>query len=82
MLIDQNDKTMAVVSTNAARAAYLRTGHAAEYLGLGKSTLERLRVHGGGPKFRILGARVVSYAITDLDEWASQHVRLSTSEAA
>jgi hypothetical protein len=38
---------------------YLRTADAAAYLGLGKSTLERLRWAGGGPKFRILGAKVI-----------------------
>ncbi len=61
---------------------YLRTADAANYLGMGKSTLERARIEGTGPKFRRLGSRIVTYAVADLDAWASQEIRLSTSEAA
>jgi len=61
---------------------YLRTADAALYLSIGKSTLERKRVDGSGPPFRILGSRIVVYAITDLDAWASQQVLMSTSEKA
>jgi len=60
--------------------AYLRTAKAAEYLGVGQSTLERKRIDGTGPKFRVLGSRIVTYAVTDLDAWASQQVLSSTSE--
>lgn len=59
---------------------YLRTADAAKYLGIGQSTLERKRIDGTGPKFRVLGAKIVSYAVTDLDAWAGQHVLSSTSE--
>lgn len=59
---------------------YVRTAAAANYLGIGKSTLERKRVEGTGPLFRILGSKIVVYAITDLDAWASTHVLMSTSE--
>jgi len=61
---------------------YLRTPAAANYLGIGQSTLERKRVEGTGPKFRRLGARIVAYAIDDLDAWAGEQVHISTSEAA
>ena len=61
-------------------AAYLRTADAAKYLGIGRSTLERKRIDGTGPKFRILGSKIVSYAIADLDEWAGRTVLNSTSE--
>lgn len=61
---------------------YQRTKSAAEYLGVGQSTLERMRIEGNGPKFRRLGQRIVVYAIEDLDAWASQEVRNSTAEAA
>jgi predicted DNA-binding transcriptional regulator AlpA len=61
---------------------YLRTPDAARYLGLGQSTLERKRVDGSGPKFRQLGARVITYAVADLDAWASKQVLNSTSERA
>ena len=59
---------------------YLRTAAAAQYLGIGQSTLERKRIDGTGPKFRVLGTKFVSYAIADLDEWASQQVLSSTAE--
>lgn len=59
---------------------YLRTPDAAKYLGIGQSTLERRRVDGSGPKFRQLGARIVTYAVVDLDAWASKQVLSSTSE--
>lgn len=61
---------------------YQRTKGAAEYLGVGQSTLERMRIEGNGPKFRRLGQRIVVYAIEDLDAWASQEIRNSTAEAA
>lgn len=60
--------------------AYLRTPDAANYLGVGKSTLERKRVDGTGPRFRLLGNRIVTYAVADLDDWAGQTVLSSTSE--
>lgn len=61
---------------------YLRTPDAAAYLGMGQSTLERKRIDGTGPTFRRLGAKIVTYAICDLDAWASKQVHNSTSEAA
>ena len=61
---------------------YERTKGAAKYLGVGQSTLERMRIEGNGPKFRRLGQRIVVYAIEDLDAWASQEIRNSTAEAA
>lgn len=61
---------------------YLRTPAAAAYLGMGQSTLERMRVEGTGPSFRRLGTKIVTYAVTDLDAWASKQVHVSTSEAA
>lgn len=61
---------------------YLRTPDAAKYLGVGKSTLERTRLDGTGPKFRRLGPKIVTYAIADLDAWASEQVHRSTSEPA
>ena len=57
----------------------LRTTEAASYIGLSKSTLEKLRVTGGGPEYSALG-RVVVYRIEDLDDWVSAHKRRSTSD--
>ena len=47
----------------------LRTPDAASYLGLSASTLEKLRIAGGGPRFVRLGGRAVGYAVEDLDAW-------------
>ena len=43
----------------------LSTIEAATYLGLGKSTLDKLSLAGGGPRFASLGKRVI-YDIIDL----------------
>jgi predicted DNA-binding transcriptional regulator AlpA len=56
----------------------LDTQKASDYLGLGKSTLDKLRLTGGGPAFFKVGARVV-YDPADLDAWIAQHKRRSTS---
>lgn len=61
---------------------YLRTKDAAAYLAVGKSTLERKRIEGTGPKFRRLGSRMVTYAVEDLDDWANKQIHNSTSEIA
>lgn len=53
---------------------------AAAYLGISKSTLEKMRVNGGGPPFLKLG-RSVRYRADDLDRWLSERVRLNTSGA-
>ena len=71
----------AIGTTNMTQG-YLRTPDAAHYLGVGQSTLERKRVDGTGPRFRVLGSKIVTYAVADLDAWASESIRSSTSEAA
>ena len=53
---------------------------AAQYLGISASTLSKLRVFGGGPKFHKLGRRVV-YAVDDLDAWFRERQRSSTSDS-
>ncbi|MBF0371589.1 MAG: helix-turn-helix domain-containing protein [Magnetococcales bacterium] len=57
----------------------LRTPKAAEYCGCAKSTLEKLRVYGGGPAFIKLGKTVV-YDTLDLNRWLASHKIASTSE--
>lgn len=52
---------------------------AAAYTGLSASTLNKLRVFGGGPVFLKLGHRVV-YDQTDLDAWLNGKRRRSTSD--
>jgi hypothetical protein len=64
-----------------ARRASLDTSAAAAYLGLGKSTLDKLRLTSGGPKYSAYGRRV-TYDPDDLDRWRDERKRSSTSEAA
>jgi predicted DNA-binding transcriptional regulator AlpA len=71
------------MTTSEALTHYRRklpTPEAANYLGLGKSTLDKLRLTGGGPVFIQLGKRVV-YDPADLDAWISTHKRTSISES-
>jgi predicted DNA-binding transcriptional regulator AlpA len=65
----------------ASSAKYLRAPEAADYVGLNKSTLDKLRVSGKGPRFARLG-RAVVYPIDELDTWISERLVNSTSEAA
>ena len=57
----------------------LRTQDAAAYIGLSKSTLEKMRVTGGGPVYSALG-RIVVYEVGDLDAFVEARKRHSTSE--
>lgn len=52
---------------------------AATWLGLSVSTLNKLRLTGEGPRYYKLGRRVV-YDLCDLEAWAAERVRRSTSE--
>jgi excisionase family DNA binding protein len=58
-----------------------RTPHAAAYLGVSKSFLEKLRVEGGGPGYFKLGKTVV-YERQELDDWLQSRKRYSTSQYA
>ena len=58
---------------------YLRTPDAALLLGLSARTLEKHRCFGTGPAYHKLGGRVV-YALDDLQTWADQGIRRSTSD--
>ena len=57
----------------------LRTADAAAYCGLGKSTLDKLRLTGGGPTYSKLNS-VVVYDVADLDAWVAANKYNSTSE--
>lgn len=57
----------------------LSIDQAAATLGLSRSTLARLRVCGGGPRFIKLGRKVV-YRADDLTAWLDSHRRWSTSQ--
>lgn len=59
----------------------LRTPEAAAYLGLSKSTLEKLRLTGEGPRYAKLG-KICVYDLADLDSFREARKRHSTSEPA
>ena len=59
----------------------LDTTAAAARIGLSRSTLEKLRVYGGGPPYLKLG-RLVRYRVTDLDAWLAERMVANTSEKA
>lgn len=48
----------------------LRVPQAAEYIGVSKSLLDKLRCYGGGPVYAKLGATVI-YSVADLDAWVA-----------
>lgn len=56
----------------------LTTLEAAHYVRLGKSTLERARVTGEGPRYANLGGSV-RYRRADLDDWLASRLVTSTS---
>jgi predicted DNA-binding transcriptional regulator AlpA len=59
----------------------LSTEQTAQQLNLGRSTLEKWRLTGQGPKFIKLGRRRVGYLKTAIDAWiASRPLLASTSE--
>lgn len=59
--------------------AYLRAPEAARYLGLSTSTVNKLRLTGGGPLYSRVGRRVL-YRVQDLDAWVASGRRRSTAE--
>jgi len=67
------------MTSHPTGSARLPVEAAATYTGLSVSTLNKLRVFGGGPVFMKLGRRV-AYDIRDLDEWLSGRRRRSTSD--
>ncbi|QNN66437.1 helix-turn-helix domain-containing protein [Sphingomonas lutea] len=58
-----------------------KTPEAAEFLRLGKPTLERLRLTGEGPRYCKLGG-AVRYRRCDLEAWLESCLTRSTSEVA
>jgi excisionase family DNA binding protein len=54
---------------------------AAQYLGLSKSTLEKMRVEGRGPRYLKLGARCF-YRRTDLDAYLEAAIVETTDSRA
>ena len=68
-------------SASVIASRYLTNTEAADFLTLSPKTLNKLRVIGGGPRFRKLGRRV-AYKLADLEEWATRRVCETTSDPA
>ena len=66
------------MTTLTPQRRMLRTDGAARYVGLSKSSMEKLRLTGGGPKYIKLG-RAVVYDPSDLEAWIDAHRQLSTT---
>lgn len=58
---------------------YFNTKHAADYLTISPSTLNRMRVSGEGPRYAKAGRRVI-YAPTDLDAWVEARKQTFTGQ--
>ena len=56
---------------------WLSAKEAAEYCGLGFSTMAKLRLSGGGPEFSKVGEKVL-YHRDNLDKWLHSKSRTST----
>ena len=72
---------MATLNEIASKHPLRNNADAAAYLGLGASTLEKLRMTGKGPVYLKIGRRCL-YAQSDLDAWLARHRRISTTRAA
>lgn len=67
-------------SGRVAMKPVLSVLEARDYTGLSKSTLDKMRCTGEGPKFVRLGKRKIGYFSVDLDEWMRARTHTSTSE--
>lgn len=64
-----------VLKTAAPSLNLVDTQTAAEKLGLGVSTLEKMRLQRRGPPFVKLARNTVRYRLSDLEKWVSDQVR-------
>ena len=63
----------------SSRGPKLRAPQAAARLGVSSSTLAKWRLYGSGPAYSKLGS-VVVYDVDDLDAFAAERRRISTSD--
>jgi|GEM_PF-6247692 len=68
-------RSNAPAKTTDAAGALIDTGTAARRLGIGVSTLEKMRIQRRGPPFIKLARNVVRYRLSDLEQWISARVR-------
>ena len=53
---------------------------AAKLLSISERTLRNWRTRGGGPRFVRVSARCIRYRILDIETWATDRTRRSTSD--
>ena len=51
---------------------------AATLLGIGYTTLRRMRMRGEGPPFIVLGSRLVRYRDADLEQWLARRAAVAS----
>jgi predicted DNA-binding transcriptional regulator AlpA len=51
---------------------------AAEMLGIGYTTLRRMRMRGDGPPVVVLGSRLVRYREADLERWLAARAAVAS----
>jgi predicted DNA-binding transcriptional regulator AlpA len=61
-------------------AAVMTTEEAADYLGINKKTLDRMRGRGDGPRFIRITSKIIKYRQADIDDFLTARVRLNTAE--
>lgn len=52
---------------------FLRSAQCAEFLGVSRSHLERMRADGTGPRFTKISKKVILYALADVEAWVAKH---------
>jgi predicted DNA-binding transcriptional regulator AlpA len=60
------------------KTPFLTTQQAAEYLGMKKAYLQRLRMTGEGPEYLRISPRRVLYTMDDITRWLEAQRRRST----
>ena len=73
------DGTSPPTYSSSARPNLLDTKQAAEYLGMGESTLRAHRKKGTGPPYVYLGRRFIRYTVHELDRWVEANSTRSSS---
>ena len=66
----------------ALTPALITEREAAAYLRMTPRWLQVRRYEGGGPRYVRVSSRCVRYRISDLDAWAAERLRTSTSDDA
>jgi hypothetical protein len=78
-LVAPDDPAMETDMESNAQPRWADVKGAAHHGGVGVSTLNKKRVHGGGPRYYRKGRRII-YDLNDIDAWLAECSHTSTSE--